>query len=96
MFQTKLLSRLSHKVCRLLSSPIPLRKLPIRKANLSGFKSRDSGIGVQGKLHRCCDGSYRGMERISAEEDEDFFILLTIMKYAVKTLTTKNDNPEST
>ena len=30
----KLLSRLSHKVCRLLSSPIPLRKLPIKKANL--------------------------------------------------------------
>ena len=25
---------LSHKVCRLLSSPIPLRKLPIKKANL--------------------------------------------------------------
>ena len=26
LFQTKLLSRLSHKVCRLLSSPILLRK----------------------------------------------------------------------
>ena len=26
LFQTKLLSRLSHKVCRLLSSPVLLRK----------------------------------------------------------------------
>ena len=29
VFQTKLLSRLSHKVCRLLSSPVLLRKLTI-------------------------------------------------------------------
>ena len=28
-FQTKLLSRLSHKVCRLLSSPVLLRKFTI-------------------------------------------------------------------
>ena len=27
LFQTTLLSRFSHKVCRLLSSPVPLRKL---------------------------------------------------------------------
>ena len=29
LFQTKLLSRLSHKVCRLLSSPVLLRKFTI-------------------------------------------------------------------
>ena len=28
-FQTKLLSRLSHKVCRLLSSPVPLRTFTV-------------------------------------------------------------------
>ena len=31
LFQTKLLSRLSHKVCRLLSSPVLLRKFTIIK-----------------------------------------------------------------
>ena len=82
LFQTKLLSRLSHKVCRLLSSAVLLRKLTIEKANLFQIqvKSRDSGIGVQGNLHQCCDGSYSGMERISDEDEEEFLILLTIMK----------------
>ena len=31
LFQTKLLSRLSHKVCRLLSSPVLLRKFTIQQ-----------------------------------------------------------------
>ena len=32
LFQAKLLSRLSHKVCRLLSSPVLLRKFTIKLA----------------------------------------------------------------
>ena len=35
-FQTKLLSRLSHKVCGLLSSPVLLRKLTTRQNRLRG------------------------------------------------------------
>ena len=38
LFQTKLLSRLSHKVCRLLFSPVLLRK----------FTNNDSGDGDDG------------------------------------------------
>ena len=39
LFQTKLLSRLSHKVCRLLSSPVLLRKF----TNASTAKSEEHG-----------------------------------------------------
>ena len=62
--------------------PLPSRCVSslLRKLIFSGFKSRDSGIGVQGNLDQFSDSSYRGMERISAEDDEEFFILLTIMK----------------
>ena len=37
LFQTKLLSRLSHNVCRLRSSPVLLRKFSSIKSELSQF-----------------------------------------------------------
>ena len=62
--------------------PLPSRCVSsiLGKLIFSGFKSRDSGIGAQGNLHQCCDGSYSGMERISAKDDEEFLILLAVMK----------------
>ena len=60
LFQTKLLSRLSHKVCHLLSSPVLLRKFTIEKN--TGFsictrsdlnKNREETI----KKHDLIDGS---------------------------------------
>ena len=60
LFQTKLLSRLSHKVCHLLSSPVLLRKFTIEKN--TGFsictrsdlnKNREETI----KKHDLMDGS---------------------------------------
>ena len=37
LFQTKLLSRLSHKVCRLLSSPVLMRKSTSNKCEMNCF-----------------------------------------------------------
>ena len=42
LFQTKLLSRLSHKVCRLLSSPVLLRKFTNVKIRTGGPHTRVS------------------------------------------------------
>ena len=48
-FQTKLLSRLSHKVCRLLSSPVLLFQLTIKKANLFLDSNRGTAeMGLRG------------------------------------------------
>ena len=67
--------------------PLPSRCVSslLRKLIFSGFKSRESGIGVQGNLHQCCDSSYRGMERISAEDDEEFFYFIDDNEISRKT-----------
>ena len=60
LFQTKLLSRLSHKVCHLLSSPVLLRKFTIEKNTSFSIctrsdlnKNREETI----KKHDLMDGS---------------------------------------
>ena len=47
VFQTKLLSRLSHKVCCLLSSPVLLRKFTYRqRIKIAGVLSAEINISV--------------------------------------------------
>ena len=46
-FQTKLLPRLSHKFCRLLSSPVVLRR----------FTINETEGGIQGRWPRCANSS---------------------------------------
>ena len=43
LFQTNLLSRLSHKVCRLLSSPVLLRKFTIEGSHPTNRQTRSQG-----------------------------------------------------
>ena len=46
LFQTKLLSRLSHKVCRLLSSPVLLRKFTIQAGVVQTLDSAIHRINI--------------------------------------------------
>ena len=48
LFQTKLLSRLSLKVCRLLSSPVLLRKFTINKQCDTSIKQRTLPFSLPG------------------------------------------------
>ena len=46
LFQAKLLSRLSHKVCRLLSPPVLLRKFTISDDDGDGNENGQKVIGL--------------------------------------------------
>ena len=61
LFQTKLLSRLSHKVCRLLPSPVLLRKFTIENKAYAKFGG-GVGLGGANKVHygRCASSVFLG------------------------------------